>query len=79
MVLNSCRVTRNLAAHADETDYAANAEHFNTLHFLTPLLFGTAARLVDYCHDALSVQPLSDKFNEKFKAITRPAGFPSSK
>lgn len=66
-----CRATRNLAAHVYETDYETIAEHFNTLEVLTPVLYGTAARFVDYCREELSVLPLTDRFTEDCKAITR--------
>ena len=66
-----CRATRNLAAHAYETDYQAIAEHFNTLHALTPVLYGTASRFIDYCREELSVLPLTDRFTEDCQAITR--------
>ncbi len=73
-----CRATRNLAAHVYETDYAAIAEHFNTLHDLTPRLYMTAVRFIEYCHEALSVQPLSNKFTEDCQAIARQAEHPSA-
>lgn len=68
-----CRATRNLAAHAYETDYGTIAEHFNTLNRLTPMLYGVAARFVDYCHNDLGVHPLSEDFAAEFLATTRPA------
>jgi len=68
-----CRTVRNLAAHAYETDYVAIAEHFNTLNSLTPLLYGTAARFIDYCQAALAIHPLSDRFTDDCQAITRQA------
>ena len=67
-----CRATRNLAAHAYETDYSAIAEHFNTLNRLIPMLYGVAARFVDYCQTALGVSPLSENFTAEFLATTRP-------
>jgi hypothetical protein len=73
-----CRTVRNLAAHAYETDYVAIAEHFNTLNDLTPLLYGIAARFIDYCHDALTIQPLSDRFTNDCQAITRQAALPTN-
>lgn len=68
-----CRATRNLAAHAYETDYAAIAEHFNTLNRLTPMLYGVAARFVDYCDSTLEVHPLSESFAVEFWTTTEPA------
>jgi hypothetical protein len=66
-----CRTTRKLAAHAYETDYAVIAAHFNTLNELTPMLYGVAARFMDYCQEALGVQPLSDTFTAEFHATTQ--------
>jgi hypothetical protein len=66
-----CRATRNLAAHAYETDYSAIAEHFNTLNQLTPMLYAVAARFLEYCDTELSVHPLSESFATEFLAITR--------
>lgn len=66
-----CRATRNIAARVYETDYGAIAEHFNTLHELTPLLYRTAARFADYCRDALSASPLTNDFATEFETITR--------
>lgn len=73
-----CRTVRNLAAHAYETDYVAIAEHFNTLNGLTPLLYGTAARFIDYCQTALAIHPLSDRFTDDCQAITRQADSPAN-
>lgn len=69
-----CRATRNLAAHAYETDYGAIAEHFNTLNRLIPMLYGVAVRFVDYCDRELTLHPLSDSFAAEFQAITRLPG-----
>jgi len=66
-----CRTVRNLAAHAYETNYGTIAQHFNTLHTLTPLLYRTAVRLVGYCRDTLSVYPLTEDFTLEFRNITR--------
>lgn len=64
-----CRLARNLAAHAYETEYAGIAEHFNTLHRLEPLLMRTATRFIDYCGDRLSIRPEQDDFAAAFAAI----------
>ncbi len=65
----TCRATRNLAAHVYETDYAAIAEHFNTLHNLIPGLYGNAARFVRYSREALGILPLHGDFAVEFAAI----------
>ncbi|HLF98466.1 MAG TPA: hypothetical protein VI457_15100 [Methylococcaceae bacterium] len=64
-----CRTTRNLAAHDYETDYAEIAEHFNSLHALAPLLYGNAARFIDYCRVALGVNPSQGDFADSFDGI----------
>lgn len=67
------RAARNLAAHDYETDYAAVAEHFNTLHDLIPGLLATAGRFAAYCRDAFGVEPAQTDFAEDFRRITRSA------
>lgn len=64
-----CRATRNLAAHDYDTDYAVLAEHFNTLHSLTPFLYETARRFVLYCRDELAVEPKSQDFALEFERV----------
>lgn len=64
------RTARNLAAHDYETDYAQVAEHFNSLHALTPDLFGAAKRFVHYCATVLNVGPLGTDFELDFQQIT---------
>jgi hypothetical protein len=66
------RTARNLAAHDYETDYSAVAEHFNTLHALTPVLLATARRFVVYCRETLRVEAAQPDFAEDFDRITRP-------
>lgn len=66
------RATRKLAAHDYETDYTEIAEHFNSLHGLLPALYGDAARFVQYCDEALDIQPASPDFSKDFQVITRP-------
>jgi hypothetical protein len=65
----TCRATRNLAAHVYETDYAAIAEHFNTLHALIPGLYANASRFLRYSREALGILPLQCDFAEEFTAI----------
>jgi len=66
-----CRATRNLAAHAYDTDYDVIAEHFNTLHSLIPGLYATAGRFLSYCRDALRVLPSEGDFAAEFADTTR--------
>jgi hypothetical protein len=66
-----CRSARNLAAHDYETEYAAIAEHFNTLHDLQPLLNQTAARFVAICAANLAVFPASAHFAQEFADIVQ--------
>lgn len=63
------RASRNMAAHDYETDYTDIAEHFNTLHELTGMLYRTAQRLLKMCDKTLGVKPVSDDFSEEFRAI----------
>jgi len=63
------RAARNLAAHEYATDYAAIAEHFNTLHTLLPALYGDAGRFTDYCKQMLSISPESQDFAQEFRVI----------
>lgn len=63
------RAARNLAAHDYETDYDEIAEHFNTLHQLSGMLYGTAKRLLAMCEQTLTLSPTSDDFNNEFNAI----------
>lgn len=76
-VLNSlaewqiCRMTRNLAAHHYEIDYAKIAEHFNSLHTLIPNLYGDAGRFLVYCREILSITPIHNDFADEFMAIVR--------
>ena len=64
-----CRTTRNLAAHDYETEYTEIADHFNSLYALTPSLYGTAARFIDYCQINLSITPKQTDFVESFISI----------
>ena len=61
-------------AHDYETDYEQVAQHFNSLHSLTPDLFAAAYRFVKYSADVLGVGPLSSDFAPEFEQITSPAG-----
>jgi uncharacterized protein with HEPN domain len=63
------RASRNLAAHDYETDYTDVAEHFNTLHELSGILYGTAQRLLNLCGETLGVKPVTDDFDQEFRTI----------
>lgn len=63
------RAARNLAAHDYETDYAAIAEHFNTLRALHPMLYAAAGRLVGICRETLKIEPLTTDFHDEFERI----------
>jgi hypothetical protein len=69
-----CRTARNLAAHDYETEYAAIAEHFNTLHGLQPMLYRTSARLLDICQANLGVCPASEDFAREFADVAGKTG-----
>jgi hypothetical protein len=64
------RAARNLAAHDYETDYAQVALHFNTLHELTPELYATALRFIQYSDTHLHIQPEGWDFSDDFYRIT---------
>ena len=66
-----CRTTRNLAAHDYETEYAEIADHFNSLHALTPSLYGDASRFINYCQAALGIAPKQGDFSESFMSIVQ--------
>lgn len=63
------RTARNLAAHDYETEYEEIAEHFNILHQMTDMLYGTAQRLLVLCEDTLGVRPTTDDFEQDFRKI----------
>ena len=65
------RTARNLAAHDYEINYEDVADHFNTLNELTPSLYQTAKRLIDYCEKELEICPRSPDFSEEFCLITK--------
>lgn len=69
-----CRAARNLAAHTYETDYAAIAEHFNTVHQMKCMLYRVAGKFVIYCRNELDIQPGSKDFAPEFTAIIQHAG-----
>lgn len=69
-----CRTARNLAAHDYETEYAEIADHFNTLHDLQPMLYQTAARLMENCAANLGVLPSSEDFSREFTGIVASEG-----
>lgn len=64
-----CRAVRNMAAHDYSLDYAAIAEHFNTLADLTPVLLQTARHLLQHVELTLSVQPTREDFNSEFQQL----------
>jgi hypothetical protein len=66
-----CRATRNLAAHDYETGYSEIADHFNSLYALTPSLYGTASRFIEYCQVNLSIAPKQGDFVENFMTIVK--------
>lgn len=66
-----CRTARNLAAHDYDTNYEAIADHFNTLHAMTPFLYGTAWRFSEYCRQALGIFPKSRDFEYEFGRVAR--------
>ncbi|WP_148253762.1 hypothetical protein [Aidingimonas lacisalsi] len=65
-----CRAARNLAAHDYDTDYLETAEHFNTLHQLSGILYATSERFLAFCETQLGVLPISDDFSQEFQSIT---------
>jgi len=66
-----CRTARNLAAHDYDINYSATADHFNTLHSMTPFLYGTAWRFAEYCRQSLGVFPKSRDFESGFDQVAR--------
>lgn len=66
------RTARNLAAHDYETDYEEIAAHFNMLHQLSGMLYGTAKRLLVLCEERLLIQPLSNEFAREFQKAISP-------
>lgn len=65
----TCRIARNLAAHAYETDYTVIAEHFNTLHQMRGMLYHAAREFVSHCYVVLGISPSSNDFTTEFTAI----------
>ncbi|MEO5341730.1 MAG: hypothetical protein H7842_00070 [Gammaproteobacteria bacterium SHHR-1] len=65
------RTVRNLAAHSYETDYAAIAEHFNTLHEMVASLYQTAGLFIDHCENRLGVCPEHADFEPEFRQIAK--------
>jgi len=63
------RTVRNLAAHRYEIDYAAIAEHFNTLYTMLPSLYRTAGLFVDHCETKLAIVPATGDFALEFREI----------
>jgi len=65
----TCRTARNLAAHSYETDNAAIAEHFNTLHEMLPILYRASGKFSSYCRTTLGIEPSNNDFTDEFEAI----------
>lgn len=63
------RMARNMAAHDYETDYAIIAEHFNTLHQLSPMLYSTAQRLIVEVQTRLAISPENSDFQQEFDTL----------
>ncbi len=63
------RTARNLAAHDYQIDYDIVAEHFNLLHQLTVMLYGTAKRFLILCEARLAVKPVIGDFTQEFNLI----------
>lgn len=66
------RVIRNMAAHDYDLDYQAIADHFNTLHDLTPMLLDTARNLLRHAEQNLSLHPSSTTFTAEFDGLFNP-------
>jgi len=66
-----CRTARNLAAHDYDIDYAEIADHFNSLKTLTPLLYMSAVRFLNYCQEELSIAPKQADFTTEFTLIVK--------
>ena len=66
-----CRTARNLAAHDYDIEYAEIADHFNSLKTLTPLLYMSAVRFLNYCQEELGIEPKQADFTTEFMAIVK--------
>ena len=66
-----CRTARNLAAHGYDIDYAEMAGHFNSLKTLTPLLYLSAVRFLNYCLEELGIVPKQADFTTEFMLILK--------
>ena len=66
-----CRTARNLAAHDYDIDYADIADHFNSLKTLTPLLYLSAFRFLNYCLEHLDIVPKQADFTTEFMLIVK--------
>jgi hypothetical protein len=64
-----CRAARNLAAHDYEIEYAEIADHFNSLQALTPSLYRSAVRFLNYCQEILGIEPKQGDFSADFISI----------
>ncbi|WP_211277027.1 hypothetical protein, partial [Tamilnaduibacter salinus] len=71
------RVVRNMAAHDYETDYQLIAEHFNALHELEPMLYQTAANLMDCSEKALGDKTgIQTRFSLNLMRLSRECRLP---
>lgn len=66
-----CRTARNLAAHDYDIEYVEIADHFNSLKTLTPLLYMSAVRFLNYCQEELGIEPKQADFTTEFMAIVK--------
>lgn len=63
------RMIRNMAAHDYDIDENQIAEHFNAIHELLPILFDTAANLLEWIKGELAITPVSDDFKTEFEQV----------
>lgn len=68
-----CRTARNFAAYDYEIEYVQIADHFNTLKFLTPLLYITSVGFLSYCQKILGIEPKQADFSTEFISIVKKA------
>lgn len=66
-----CRTARNLAAHDYDIEYAEISDHFNSLKTLTPLLYMSAIRFLNYCQKTLGIEPKQADFSAEFMSIVK--------
>ena len=66
-----CRTARTLVSYDYEIEYAEIADHFNSLKTLTPLLYISAVRFLNYCQETLCIEPKQADFSTEFMAIVK--------